>query len=109
MVERELGLLELFAAVLAAVFVAREHVGAGKSDHLFLAGERHVAEEPEDGRNLHAEAHGPNFHLTLFNHFNFSFEQQLEGTLPRDNVQGFERRVEDQGVSHATSIDNFIG
>jgi hypothetical protein len=31
----------------------------------------------------------------------------LEGALPGDNVQRFKRGIEDQGVSHRTSIDSF--
>jgi hypothetical protein len=70
-IQSELRALKLSATVLASVLISSEYVGTRESNDLFSSGERHVAQETQHGRNLHAKANRSNFEIALFHHFDF--------------------------------------
>jgi hypothetical protein len=105
-IKRELRFWEVNAAVLALVSISKENVRARKAHEVLFLFDGNVLQESKHGRSFDRDAHGAYFEVTLFDDFHFALKQKLNGALPRHDVEGLERRIEDEGLStgHTLSI-----
>lgn len=103
MIQGELILAKVMAAVLAAVRVSQEDVHAREADDLALL-DRNIGQESQDGGNLDRNSNGADFLFRILDHLDLALKEQLEGALPGDDMDGFERSVEHECVTHYSII-----
>ncbi len=85
-IKGEMGFVEAISAVLTGVLIAKKNVRAREADDVFLFRERYVVEKPEYRGDFDRQSHGVDFVLGLFNDFHLSLEQQLNRSLPGNDV-----------------------
>lgn len=91
MVVSEILRAQLVAAVLTLKLIAGIDVLAGELYIPFL--EAYEAKQAHNGGNPHGAAHRTNDSLGLLHNLDLASEDELDGSLPVDDVQRFERSI----------------
>ena len=100
MVEGELFGRITAAAVLAGVLVSLIDIGTREPDLTACAPDLYEFKEPKNGRKSKGDGHTPHFSVVEVDDLHFPLREQGYGPLPGNDLERFERRIQEKGPFH---------
>jgi hypothetical protein len=100
MVKGEIFRGAFFPAVLAGIVIPRVNICPAEFDVLMAFSNLYILQETENAGHFYGKADAPDLAVVFSQNLNLALTQQIQGSLPRDDVDRFIGRIQDQRMFH---------